>query len=72
MSAITGLYSPPNTGIRDWAISWLRSDAWTSKRLYLAEQLRYIRKHHGVKHAKEFRNYLLWLGVYPSKIKNSF
>ena len=66
MAAITGNYTPPNKGIGDWAIDWLRiSDRWTSPRKFLAEQLRYIRKAHGTHEAREFRSYLLWIGVYP-------
>ena len=64
--AITGLYRPPNKGIGQWTIDWLHCAArWTSPRYYLSQQLRYIRDAHGAREAKEFRNYLLWLGVYP-------
>lgn len=67
MSAITGRWSPPNKGIQGWAIDWLHGASCSSPRFHLANQLTYIRKAHGPHEASEFRNYLLWLGVYPVK-----
>lgn len=69
MSAITGQYKAPNKGIGAWAIDWLHgSHRWSSPRIHLANQLRYIRKAHGTHEAREFSDYLTWIGVYPVKI----
>ena len=67
MSAITGRWVSPNKGISQWAVDWMYTDRWTSPRKCLAQQLQYIKKNHGRYEAKEFRNYLLWIGVYPTK-----
>lgn len=65
MHAITGNYTPPNKGIAAWSIDWLHGFLGTSPRYHLAQQLRYIHRAHGAHEAKEFRDYLLWIGVYP-------
>lgn len=71
MNAITGNYKAPNKGIDNWVLDWIyRSQYWTSPRKFLAEQLRYIRKNHSRYEAKEFSDYLLWIGVYPIKRRN--
>jgi hypothetical protein len=68
MAAITGCWTPPNKGINGWAIDWLHgSHRWSSPRKHLATQIRYIKLNHGRTAASEFRNYLLWLGSYPTK-----
>ena len=68
MAAILGRWTPPNRSIERWAIDWLAvSERWSSPRKYLAEQLRYVRLNHGTHEASEFRNYLLWLSLYPIK-----
>lgn len=70
MAAITGNYRPPNKGIGQWTVDWLNNGLtrWKSPRVHLANQLKYIRKAHGRHEAKEFGDYLQWLGVYPVKI----
>ena len=67
--AITGNWSPPNKGIQSWAVDWMHGFRGSSPRYCLAQQMRYIRRAHGAHHSREFRNYLLWLGVYPSRKK---
>ncbi len=70
MSAIIGRWKAPHDGIRQWATDWMHGPGrWSTPRFYLAWQLRYIRKHHGTYEASEFRNYLLWRGVYPVKLR---
>lgn len=66
MTAITGRWTSPNKGIQGWAIDWLHGQRCSSPRIHLANQLRYIRRAHGVQAAIDFRNYLLWLGCYPT------
>ena len=69
MSAITGMYRPARKVYGQWAIDWMYhgKTRWSSPRHHLAIQLTGIRKEHGTKEAREFRNYLLWIGVYPSR-----
>ena len=67
MLSITGNYTPPSDGIKRWAVDWMYGFRGTSPRKWLAEQLSYIRKFHGTVAAKEYRNYILWLGSYPCK-----
>jgi hypothetical protein len=68
MTAILGRWTPPNQGVWGWCIDWrMASGCWTSPRKHLAEQLRYLRLNHGTHEASEFRNYLLWLSLYPIK-----
>ena len=72
MASITGNWSAPNKGIRSWVNDWLyRSSTWSSPRKRLAEELRYIRKAHGVHEASEYRCYLLWIGVYPVRLRRA-
>jgi hypothetical protein len=66
MAAITGHYAPARREYQTWYVDWLHgADRWTSPRFHLATQLRRIRQLDGRHEAKEFRNYLLWLNVYP-------
>jgi hypothetical protein len=70
MSAITGIYHPAKKVYGQWAVDWLHGwDRWTTPRHHLAVQLQAIRKEYGSHEAIEFRNYLLWLGVYPVKVR---
>ncbi len=67
--AIRGRYAPARPEYRGWAADWLHGpDRWSSPRVLLAHQLRVIRRLDGSAEAREFRNYLLWLGLYPAKI----
>lgn len=73
MSAITGVYRPTSRVFSDWAHDWLRIiNRWSRSdcRSHLAGQLILIMKKHGVAEAKEFRNYLLWLGCYPTVLRS--
>ena len=68
MAAITGQYAPARKGYVAAAVDWLHGpERWSSPRKHLATQLRQIRSADGCHEATEFRNYLLWLGVYPVK-----
>lgn len=74
MTAITGMYRPARKVYGQWATDWMRrygSGGWPNcyNRPHLASQLLSIRKDHGSKEAIEFRNYLLWLGVYPVRLR---
>lgn len=72
MPAITGNYAPASKLLDKWNIAWIyRSHAMREPRLTLATQLRHIRKNHGNPEAKEFRDHLLWIGVYPVKIRRA-
>jgi hypothetical protein len=62
MSSITGIYRCPDKTIDNWVINWMYRPA---DRDCLADQLRQIRQRLGRREAKEFRNYLLWIGCYP-------
>lgn len=68
-SAIVGLWSPPSKLVSKWMDGWRRtnpsSEHWRSHRALLARELIGIRILHGRHHAREFRDYLLWLGFYP-------
>ena len=69
MAAITGNYCPAKAKYGAWAIDWMHiGHRWSTPRHHLAIQLTGIRKESGNEAAVEFRNYLLWLGVYPSKV----
>jgi hypothetical protein len=72
-TAIVGRYAPADPLYLRWAVDWLHDglDRWTSPRHHLAVQLNGIRKRHGASEAIEFRNYLLWLGVTPSRFRRS-
>ena len=66
MSAITGRYAAARAQYNFWSMDWLQlHDRWTTPRYHLATQLRKIRQLDGNHEAREFRSYLLWLGVYP-------
>jgi len=68
MAAIKGNWIAPNSGVASWGVDWLHGPTrWSSPRKHLTEQLRYLRTNRGNHEAREFRNYLLWLGVYPVK-----
>jgi hypothetical protein len=68
MSAITGRWLAPSKQVATLAVDWLHGPhRWTSPRYHLATQLRQIRQAFNSHEAREFRSYLLWLGVYPSK-----
>ena len=72
MTAITGVYRAPSQTQRDWAGHWLhRWSGWetSDQRHMLVLQLLRLRRWYGMADASEFRNYLLWLGVYPSRIR---
>jgi hypothetical protein len=71
MAAITGNWTAPNKGIQQWAIEWLHRGPknGNSPRTRLASELKYVRDNHGAHEAIEYRNYLLWLGSYPVKIR---
>ncbi len=64
MSAITGRYTPCHKLIDNMLLLWIRNR--NRPRSLLSEQLREIRKRFSTNEAREFRNYLLWVGVYPS------
>ena len=68
MSAITGIYRPAHRLYGQWAVNWLHSH-YDRKRHVLAQQLVLIRREHGSQEAREYRNYLLWLGCYPVRIR---
>lgn len=76
MAAIAGWYAPPTKEISDWPSEWLRrfhhefnSGLNSEHRKHLASQLQYLIDEYGHHDAREFRNYLLWLGCYPTKRK---
>ena len=70
MSAIFGRYAPARKHYHSWAADWIyASDRWSSPRHHLANQLRRIKAEEGRHEAREFRNYLLWLGVYPVRLR---
>ena len=61
-------WAPPNAGIAQWAIEWLRgSGRWSSPRTYLAAQLNYIRRAHGSAQAVGFSGYVKRIGEYPTR-----
>ena len=62
MSAIIGRYKPATKQIGDIASGTIHRNI---NREDLALCLRRIHKDYGVVEAREFRNYLLWLGTYP-------
>lgn len=64
MSAITGNYVAPSKIIGEWAS---RSIRYNPGRNRTAEYLKIIRLSYGNNAAREFRNYLLWLGTYPAR-----
>jgi hypothetical protein len=71
MTAIVGCYIPPTKHCADLTFWWLYCSHWLShegRRRKLAQELSFIRSGHGRHEAREFRNYLLWLGVYPSRV----
>lgn len=70
MSAIIGQWKPPSKAVAQWAIDWLHGLGGRhggSSRKSLTKELLYVRKIYGTAHSLEYRRYLLWLGVYPSK-----
>jgi len=71
MSAITGNYRPASNVYSQWALTWLYrgQSAWSRNRSMLASQLLQIRREHGAGQAVEFRNYMLWLGTYPIRLR---
>ena len=74
MSAIRGLYAPKRRAYRSWIDRWhvLGRPGRVSTpedRDLLASQLRVIRNEDGNHEAREFRNYLLWIGIYPVRLR---
>lgn len=66
-TAIRGLYRPANKKYRDsWAAHYICRPATRS---LVAKQMRDIRAAYGANEALEFRNYLLWLGVFPVRLR---
>lgn len=72
MPAITGDYRPADKVLRHWASKWIHPPlAWSGvERSVLWMQLRHIHRWLGPHEAREYRNYLLWLGVYPSRVRS--
>lgn len=68
MAAITGRWTPPSQSVNGLMFDWMQGlHNRSNARRHLAKQLRNIKRKHGRTAASEFRNYLLWLGSYPTK-----
>lgn len=77
MSAITGHWAAPSKVVENWYWGWCRRancpdyTLRDEERVLLAEQMREIRRKYSRHQSKEFRNYLLWIGIYPVKIRRN-
>lgn len=62
MSASSGRYAPAEKRFGDWAFRTIHHGA---TRESVAEQAKIIRTRHGNREARDYLDYLLWLGTYP-------
>ena len=62
MSASFGRYAPKDKRYGDWAFRTIHHKA---DRRGIAEKVCFIRRNSGSQEAREFLNYLHWLGTYP-------
>ena len=63
-------YVPARPVYRAWIVDWMHDGRWSSPRIWLAYQLRRIRAEVSTGEARRFRDYLLWLGCYPVRVRS--